>query len=324
MITETQETVWHTFAQSNSLDFIPGGSSLQLEGNYRSHFVKIQMIALEYQPSTQITLLINILDSQPLISESTPARAISASNIIRLLIPNGLLLNKVKGKIELREGGEQIFYEQSRVEDDLEYLQFLLSLMGVLADNYASIIATGGEIIPILQKMATEKRFKDVAAQLLLNIGKDTTSRLSHRTSTVLCPRCLVRFEARQFSLLRWKSITYYGCRMCGQSRYFFEGQVVAMLDSKMRVERIQRNRKLYINWLRRRDLFDFHEIEIVQASDEDVERFAVQVGNDTDRTRAPYYAQMSCTVSPHCSLSRNTMRILEQMFKRVNKIESL
>jgi hypothetical protein len=35
-------------------------------------------------------------------------------------------------------------------------------------------------------------------------------------------------------------------------------------------------------------DLFDFDRVEIQQATDEEVERFAVQVGNDTDELSDP------------------------------------
>jgi len=65
-------------------------------------------------------------------------------------------------------------------------------------------------------------------------------------------------------------------------------------------------------------DLFDFEQVVIVTANDEDVERFAVQVGNDTDPVRRPKYAQMCCLVSPECALSENTVRIFRRTFGRV------
>jgi hypothetical protein len=60
------------------------------------------------------------------------------------------------------------------------------------------------------------------------------------------------------------------------------------------------------------------------QASDEAVERFAIQVGNDTDPARRPYYASMPCLIWPGCSLSENSIKILKRTFgqvevKRVN-----
>jgi hypothetical protein len=74
----------------------------------------------------------------------------------------------------------------------------------------------------------------------------------------------------------------------------------------------------LYLNWLARRNLFDFDTVTIVQASDEMVERFAVQVGNDTDPTRRPRYNHMPCRVSAKANLSENTVRILHRTFGAV------
>jgi hypothetical protein len=64
--------------------------------------------------------------------------------------------------------------------------------------------------------------------------------------------------------------------------------------------------------------LFDFDQVEIIQASDEEVERFAVQVGNDTDLVREPRYREMICKIGPECRLSENTIRILEKMFGEI------
>jgi hypothetical protein len=75
------------------------------------------------------------------------------------------------------------------------------------------------------------------------------------------------------------------------------------------------------VNWLARRSLFDFNEVMIIQATDEEVERFAVQVGNDTDPYRRTRYKQMLCMVSTACSLSPNTLRILQHTFGRVEEI---
>jgi len=55
-----------------------------------------------------------------------------------------------------------------------------------------------------------------------------------------------------------------------------------------------------------------------VQASDEEVERFAVQVGNDTDPLRRSRYKWMHCVVGPDCHLSENTLRILGSIFAEV------
>jgi hypothetical protein len=90
---------------------------------------------------------------------------------------------------------------------------------------------------------------------------------------------------------------------------------VTAVLDNQAQAETSQNGQVLQANWLIRRQLFDFDAVKIIQATDEDVERFAVQVGNDTDPRRQGRYKDMRCVVSSDCELSENTMRILERTF---------
>ena len=98
---------------------------------------------------------------------------------------------------------------------------------------------------------------------------------------------------------------------------------MVAVLDAGLGGEPLPRNGTICINWLARRELFDFHSVEIVRATDEDVERFAVQAGNDTDLARRPRFKQMRCVVAPTCALSENTLRILGRIFGEVVRYES-
>src|SRR5262245_36442491 len=65
------------------------------------------------------------------------------------------------------------------------------------------------------------------------------------------------------------------------------------------------------ISWLAYGRLFDFDKIEIIQVTDEDVERFAIQIGNDVDKERRKIYSKMLCLISSDCGLSENTIWIL-------------
>ena len=76
------------------------------------------------------------------------------------------------------------------------------------------------------------------------------------------------------------------------------------------------------VNWSAQQRLFDFDRVEIIQATDEDVERFAMQVGNDTDPVRQPRYTQMHCLIAPGCRLSENSWRILQSFFGQVERLE--
>jgi hypothetical protein len=75
------------------------------------------------------------------------------------------------------------------------------------------------------------------------------------------------------------------------------------------------------VNWLARSQPFDFDQVEIGQVSDEEVERFAVQVGNDTDPWRRARYQEIGCILLPESNLSENTLRILRSRFGEVSKL---
>ncbi len=78
----------------------------------------------------------------------------------------------------------------------------------------------------------------------------------------------------------------------------------------------------LYVNWLQIRKPFDFDSVQIINATDRDVEQFCIQVGNDTDEIRQPRYKQMECVVK--CKLDQNTVRILENTFGKVKILDDL
>ncbi len=179
------------------------------------------------------------------------------------------------------------------------------------------LVAYGGEAVDELQALANKitSPLRKTAVRLLQGIEQETTARLAHRTGQLLCRRCLAFFCDHSVSALEDSKIAFYGCRMCRQSREFWEGEVVVVLDAGMGVEPIHQNGTTRINWLAQRELFDFHSVEIVRATDEDVERFAVQVGNDTAPFRQPRYRQMRCVVAPECGLSENSLRILGSIF---------
>lgn len=151
---------------------------------------------------------------------------------------------------------------------------------------------------------------------MMADIGQVTIERLEKIASEIWCPRCLARFRA--IGIEEKPKLYYYGCRACGQSQevlHLKEG-VTAVLDNGNTVEQLPQGEELKVNWLCRRSLFDFDRVEIVQATDEEVERFAVSIGNDTDESRQARYQGMGCAIAPGCELSPNTLRVLEYTFR--------
>jgi hypothetical protein len=182
-----------------------------------------------------------------------------------------------------------------------------------------ALVMMGGEAIAALGKIVTDKdpALRPTAIWILHSIGYETTIRLAHQADNLLCHTCLTCCTPGSVEITPGDSFTYYGCRLCRQTRAFWDGAkgAVAVLDANMTDEVVQQDGLVRVNWLARRTLFDFDRVEIVQATDEDVERFAVQIGNDTDPFRKRYYQQMRCVVKAGCKLSENTLRILQHTF---------
>jgi len=136
----------------------------------------------------------------------------------------------------------------------------------------------------------------------------------------VVCADCFMDCTSHTAKIDWANPITYYGCRHCHQSQHVVErgAGVVAVLDEAMTKPVTSAEGHLRVNWLQHRRLFDFDAIEIGQASDENVERFAVQIGNDTDPARRSRYQTMRCYLAPPIRLSDNTRRILQRTFGEV------
>ena len=189
-----------------------------------------------------------------------------------------------------------------------------------------TLVTLGGEAVPHLAAAAGQKNgsLRQIAAWLLRSIEEETGSRLAPFANCLLCPRCLARCRANLAHPAGLDPHVYYGCRACGQGQEFWRySWLVAVLDSDRAEEMEAQAELLRVNWLVRRSLFDFDEVEIIRATDEEVERFAIQVGNDTDPFRKPRYSRMRCSVGQKCFLAENTIRILKQRFGNVEYVNS-
>jgi len=185
-----------------------------------------------------------------------------------------------------------------------------------------TLAALGGEAVPALTRLAengTNPQQLDLR-WLLRCIELDTTTRLYPLMDRLVCPRCLVHCHAHWIDVPGVMPLVYYGCRNCGQSREFLEwtGSIVTILDTAMTEPFVEQDGALRGNWFLLRTLFDCDRVEIIRASDEEVERFAMQVGNDTDEVRESRYKKMQCVIDPACGLLENTMRVLKSMFGEV------
>ncbi len=185
-----------------------------------------------------------------------------------------------------------------------------------------ALVSDAGEIVTPLHKitLARKSPAKHIAVWLISQIGKQTTSRWKQHTSHLLCPDCMIYCHHHTIQLPK-TSVTFYGCRHCRQSRGFLDVSdkiVVAVLDDQMQVKYTEQPEAIRINWLIHRGLIDFDEVAFIQSTDEEAERFVVQLGNNTDQLRRPNYQNAKCKVSSGCNLSPNTVRILQKTFGKV------
>lgn len=332
----TKKQAWKKFAASNGLSFDAGNFFRKsvITGTYRGYDLKMDTCL-----KAEILNLLSVLIKGPAKSDYSPYTRLRLSaetfpdvanlteqNNIRAII--GKLKSKVtlKGEIVAKQGQLGLCYEQKGIEIDGYYLQLLLQTLSKMADAYNLLLALGGEIVPVLLQTLVfdAETLAPITMQLLYDL-EQKTNELSHQTSNLLCPTCLRRYAIHKVQVPHQNtSINYWGCRICSQSRVSLKGRVLAVLDKKMLSEQVQKDGQLRVNWLIRRTLFDFDEVWIIDATDEDVERFVVQVGNDTDSARKSEYKQIRCQVVPICKLTQNTERILKRTFGKVELREVL
>ena len=170
---------------------------------------------------------------------------------------------------------------------------------------------------PLIQRLRDrDSHVRQAVFRALESIGKAVKD--PHH---LFCRSCLARFQQRDCCFEGVGTLSMPVCRLCGRAAdaILDVRELVAVLDTEMRQEFSCADGVARVSYLKRDAPFDFDWVEIVRASDYEVERFCVQVGNDTDPFRRGRYRQMGCLVAPGCRLSENTLRILGCMFGQVS-----
>lgn len=230
--------------------------------------------------------------------------------------------SKLKGQIRanvVSEANLILSYAQQGGKVDEGYLWFVIDLLCALAPTYIALLSHGDEAFPALTPIATNREhpLHKLAGQIIETIAQSRMRWQGNYIARLWCQDCQTRYEQKSISLPS-KRVSYLGCRTCGKSTGFLSGNVIAVLDSEMKVETVKTDDTIQVNWLVRQRMFDFDQVQIVNATDEQIERFVVQTGNDTDRWRLKQYKTLTCTVSADCSISENTHRILQKTFSHL------
>jgi predicted Zn finger-like uncharacterized protein len=330
---------WRLFAKEHGFIFTPGKvlEEVRVSGLYDGCHFGMMAFRRDWEQKDSVYTRLEL--ARPAGHQNTEADRpqsihLNKDKLVSLFNPSRSNM-RLKGIVETTARGAKLTYTHKDLITSRGYLEFTLNALRDLIYAYPHLVTLGGEAISALQPIAANKEYflqtilaqspqdrnhplQLVAAQLLQDAAEYTTH-LRDPMPYLVCKQCLVHCASHQIEVLGLGTVTFYGCQNCYQSRDFFEADaVIAVLNNQNLQQIHQRQRILRINWLVRRALFDFDTVEILQANDEDVERFAVQVGNDTDPIRKPRYEEMRCLVSKDCGLSDNSLRILRHTFGSV------
>lgn len=188
--------------------------------------------------------------------------------------------------------------------------------------------AVGTEVIPYLVPLVSGSDPAAVADArwLIRNICASARARVGEFYKNALCNRCFARFAAHTVRLPRARDETYYGCRICHQNREFlqWDGPVVAALDRRMSGRFTMRGHNLCVNWFEAERAFDFDSVEITDATDTDIERFIIRLGNDANAPAPARLKRITCTVAQTDSLRPETLNLLKDTFGNVMVVRNL
>jgi hypothetical protein len=320
---EGQKKAWQHFAATYGLKFEPAIFNSYVHGQLRGRYLTLDSFSKSEgkRSRTYTRFRLASLTDRPnpiLLPDSAPGKAWTSTEIDQILFT--AMFYQFKGELTVRKEDRTLVYEQPGLETQPMILERLVELLSDMADNLPKLIALGGEVMPALNTLAGDRYhpLRPVVLFVMEDIARATTRQWRTQAAISLCPTCYTCCAQHELGLGWWHSLYYYGCRTCQQSREFLTGRTVAILDQAMTATLSEQEGMILINWLNYRQPFDFEGVCIVRATDELVERFAVQAGNDTDSFRRPRYAAMRCVIAPGCNLSENTLRVLDRIFGQV------
>jgi hypothetical protein len=317
---KSRRVSWERLAMVESLGLTLGfgNKGLYATKKFAGHNFHLE----SFQKGEDIYSRITLVSEQPL---TRPAQ--STFNLTDAMIEDALfgpaIYEVLTGRLEADPRAGLIWYEQLDSDMSEEHYQAAFKLLVQLGAAYPALVDRGGEGAVRLEEIAARNITpRPLIYALLKDIGRDTEARLGHQVDRLWCPRCLARFSSHQVRFANGffaNTVTYIGCRLCGQSQAYHLGQVAAILDSQTDQAISESIGLVRVNWLALKQPFDFDRVEIRRASDEDVERFVMQIGNDTDSFRRPRYKTLRCVVSGENRLSENSLRLLRRAFGEVS-----
>lgn len=139
----------------------------------------------------------------------------------------------------------------------------------------------------------------------------------------MLCMTHLRRFARRRFisNFYPFQYSPYVCCLECGKT---IAGKrvttLIVALDEQLPSQTWRDEETIVVNWIKQDGLCDFDEVEIREVSEQDVNRFCLAIGNDTDRHRRKHYKRVTCRIYTD-SLNANTKQLLARAFGKIEQV---
>ena len=305
---------WQVLADELNLTFSQSGrgnSVIRLYGDYQTHLTEIQVYPGPYVPQVWINLTLGTRQKPLTVTDAAHALA------------NYPVLKQFKGELTLTTNPLKLAYTMLENEVEAANIKRVLQLLATLAELTTALLTAETEAILALEAFNPPKAIiiRALWQQIVTQVAEDSTTKFGSRPDRATCSVCLRCFGPHQTKISPFKTVTYYGCRRCRQSRHgnrFWNKRIFVTLDRHMQVKFAETPYLVRVNWFQHTQLFDFDCVEIIDATDQEVEHFMILLGNDTDPLQRQHYRNMKCRISTQCHLTENTLRILQAYFRSV------
>ena len=188
-----------------------------------------------------------------------------------------------------------------------------LRMVDMLADMGIKVIEPLFEAYRKEKSNAVRNRLVEILEELV-----KLTHPFKDKYQTCFCPHCLRRFTEFKLKINFFKSLKYYGCRVCRGVKCIDEvGEVVALLDSHARHYLTVEDDVLLVDWLRKGIPVDFDRVLLVDASQKEILKFAREFDNDADnlnKGRKPVFE-----IGKNCKVSKKMENLLSCSFKLIH-----
>ena len=122
----------------------------------------------------------------------------------------------------------------------------------------------------------------------------------------------------RRFDLERVKRFTYGVCRSCRGSQHgMFVKSSFLMLDSSVSWKKLKKEATFWVNGFQLDELCDFDALIVGVCSYEDIERFCIMIGNDSDKERVKKYRRTTYRLREGNTITDKGLALLDRFFQR-------